>query len=101
MNINLFAVATVTAEWLPGGGVKPSARIDPIRLISPMDGYGMFVFFCRILFFVFLVYFILREIRNIAEQKWSYWNSYWSFVEWFIILTSISAVVFYFYKVLR
>ena len=37
--------------------------------------------------------------RNIAEQKWSYWNSYWSYVEWVIILTSASAVGMYFYKV--
>ena len=33
------------------------------------------------------------------EKKWSYWDSYWSFVEWTIILTSISAVGFYLYKV--
>ena len=37
--------------------------------------------------------------RNIVEKKWSYWDSYWSFVEWTIILTSISAVGFYLYKV--
>lgn len=36
--------------------------------------------------------------RNIVEKKWAYWDSYWSYVEWVIILTSISAVGFYFYK---
>ena len=39
-----------------------------------------------------------KFFRNIVEKKWSYWDSYWSFVEWTIILTSISAVGFYLYK---
>ena len=30
-----------------------------------------------------------------------YWHSYWSFVEWFIILVSMSAIGFYIYKVIR
>ena len=54
MNINLFVVVTVVAEWLPGeswrgnldkycfpesdfylgGGVRPYSRIDPIRYNS-------------------------------------------------------------------
>ena len=28
-----------------------------------------------------------------------YWYSYWSYLEWFIILVSMSAIGFYFYKV--
>ena len=31
-------------------------------------------------------------------QGWAYWKSYWSWIEWFIIGTSVSAVGFYFYK---
>ena len=40
-----------------------------------------------------------KYFRNIVEKKWSYWDSYWSYVEWTIILTSLSAVGFYLYKV--
>ena len=36
--------------------------------------------------------------RNVITKKWEYWDSYWSYVEWFIILVSISAIGFYFYK---
>lgn len=34
VNINLFAVATLAAEWIPGGGIRTFTRIDPIRLIT-------------------------------------------------------------------
>ena len=39
--------------------------------------------------------------RNVITKKWQYWESYWSYVEWFIILVSISAIGFYFYKEFR
>ena len=34
-----------------------------LRLITPMSGSGIFVYFSKGLFLLFLVYFILREIR--------------------------------------
>lgn len=59
MNINLFVVVTVVAEWLPGeswrgliisavsesdfylgGGVRPYSRIDPIRYIPRDEGWA-------------------------------------------------------------
>ena len=94
-NINLFIVVTVTAEFIPGGGIRPHWRMDPIRLITPLTGHGVFIYACMLLFLIFLVYFFTREIGEIAQRRLSYWTSYWSWVEWFIILTSISAVGFW------
>lgn len=51
-----------------------------------------------ILFCIFVIYFTLREIGEISLKGWDYWQSYWSWIEWFIIGTSVSAVGFYFYK---
>ena len=98
VNVNLFVVASIAAEWLPGGGIRPWSRIDPIRLITPLTKSGVFIYACKVLFALFLCYFILREIKEVAEQKLQYWCSYWSYLEWFIILTSISAIGFYAYK---
>ena len=33
VHVNLFAVATIAAEWIPGGGIRTYSRIDPIRLV--------------------------------------------------------------------
>ena len=82
----------------PGGGIRPFWRLDPIRLLIPFTWGGIFVYALMILFCVFVIYFTLREIGEIAVKGWSYWKSYWSWIEWFIIGTSVSAVGFYFYK---
>ena len=31
-NVNLFGIVTMVAEFLPGGGVLPHWRVDPVRL---------------------------------------------------------------------
>lgn len=37
-NINLFIFVTILAEFLPSGGVYPSARIEPLSLIDNYQG---------------------------------------------------------------
>ena len=98
VNINLFAVATIAAEWLPGGGIRTYTRIDPIRLITPLTGHGVIIYICKLFFVFFIIYFIVREIHNITHKKCDYWKSYWAYVEWFIILTALSAIAFYYFK---
>ena len=34
VNINVFVVATIVAEFIPGGGIRPYTRIDPIRELT-------------------------------------------------------------------
>ena len=41
----------------------------------------------------------LNIFRIMVNKKMEYWYSYWSYLEWFIILVSMSAIGFYFYKV--
>ena len=98
VNINLFIVATVAAEWLPGGGIRTYSRLDPVRLITPLTKSGMAVYGCKILFLLFIIYFTLTEFGEIIDQKCKYWSSYWNYLEWFIILTAFSAIGFYSYK---
>jgi polycystin 1L2 len=37
-NVGLFAFVTILAELLPTGGVFPSARVEPISLLSSYNG---------------------------------------------------------------
>lgn len=37
-NVNLFAFVTILAEFLPAGGVYPSARIEPLSLLNYYQG---------------------------------------------------------------
>jgi polycystin 1L2 len=37
-NVNLFIFVTILAEFLPTGGVFPSARVEPLSLLNYYDG---------------------------------------------------------------
>ena len=66
-NINLFGVVTFIAEFIPGGGVKPYFRIDPINLLRHHDPDGGFNTFALLLYAVFLIY--LRKIITLSPHS--------------------------------
>lgn len=37
-NINLFTLVTILAEFLPTGGIYPSARFEPVQLLNDFQG---------------------------------------------------------------
>jgi len=37
-NVNLFVFVTILAEFLPTGGVFPSASVEPLSLLNYYDG---------------------------------------------------------------
>ena len=40
--INLFGICTIVAEFIPGGGIKPYYRIEPVRLLHYHESSGTF-----------------------------------------------------------
>ena len=95
MNINLFVVVTVVAEWLPGetwrvliistvpefdfylgGGVRPYSRIDPIRYIPRRLGQDKFInntYLSRlrvINFLILILCVLLFQIDNSHVWVW-------------------------------
>ena len=38
------------------------------------------------------------QVQAMVVRRCGYWGSYWSYLEWFIILTACSAIGFYSYK---
>ena len=94
-NINLFGIATFIAEFIPGGGVKPYFRIDPINLLRHHDPDGGFNTFALLLYSVFLIYYTFRELIEIKQRGiLDYFKDYWSWGEWTILIAGyISAAL--------
>ena len=86
-NINLFGVATLIAEFIPGGGIKPFYRIDPVNLLRHHDPDGGFNTFALLVYSVFVVYFTIKELIRLKQRGFmSYFQDYWSWGEWTIII---------------
>ena len=53
---------------------------------------GHFVLICEVLVMVYIVYFMTKEGSDMRRRGWGYWNDYWSWGEWSIILTALMAI---------
>ena len=93
--VNLFGIATIFAEAVPGGGLLPGWRFDGVRLIRHHAGFQLFVFICEITYMLFIIYFMVREIRDMIKQKKAYFKSYWVYAEIAVILLSWAAFIVY------
>ena len=91
---NLFGVATIYVEVTPGGGMHPLWRFDGVRL-TKQGGSEAFVIVCEVLYLLFILYFIVREVRLIRKQKKAYFRQYSAYAEWAIILLSFTGVIVY------
>ncbi len=45
--MNLFGICTIVAEFVPGGGILPYWRIEPVRLFQSGPD-GSFILFCQL-----------------------------------------------------
>ncbi|XP_047496061.1 polycystic kidney disease protein 1-like 2 [Penaeus chinensis] len=99
-NINLFATASVIAEFNEGGGIVPKWRFEPIRLLPKTGAAGYIVTLSEIIFVVCTVIFTLKELWKIKKQKCLYFTSYWNIAEICILVTSYATVGVYVYRFL-
>lgn len=96
--VNLFGVMTIVAEFLPGGGIVPFYRLEVIRLMRYHQGFGAFVLACELGYVIFTLYFLHREYKKWKIEGRDYFKSYWNWAEVTVISLSISAIVFYAYR---
>ena len=93
--LNLFGIITYLSEHIESAGIFPSFRIEPVNLLS--SSWAMFLIQCT--FLAFLLFFLVKEIRNILRMGIRvYFQRFWTVVELLIIALSLCAVVLYFYR---
>lgn len=98
-NINLFGVATLIAEFIPGGGIKPFYRIDPVNLLRHHDPDGGFITFALLLYAVFILYYTMKELIEMKQRGIrNYFQDYWSWGEWTILIAGYISAGLYLSK---
>jgi hypothetical protein len=55
-----------------------STRVGTIAMVS----FGLLI--------LFVLYFCLRETASMVQLRLDYWNTYWAYAEWAIILGTFS-----------
>ena len=97
-NVNLFGVVTLVAEVLNSGGLATYHRIEPMNLLGYYHQSLAFQVACEIAFLLFVVFFIVKEARNVWRQRVQYFKQFWSWIELCIIIISLCSVGIYFHR---
>ncbi|CAF0742236.1 unnamed protein product [Didymodactylos carnosus] len=102
-NVNIFIYVTFLLELLPTGGVFTEARFEPLTIMQINDGKFQISFqtklICSILYMLFIVYYMMREIRLLIKMKTAYFREFWTYTEWGIIACSWSGMGVYFWRI--
>lgn len=98
--INLFAITTMLLEFSPSGGIFPSYRFEPAMLLPYMTSVMLFQIACEIIYLIFTLFFVFKEMRSIWKQRCSYFKQFWNLIQLGICIMSVSAIVIYFYRLI-
>ncbi|XP_052054362.1 polycystin-2 [Apodemus sylvaticus] len=97
-NINLFCVVRLLVEFPATGGVVPSWRFQPVKLIRYVTAFDFFLAACEIIFCFFILYYVVEEILEIRIHRLNYFRSFWNCLDVVIVVLSIVAMVINIYR---
>ncbi|KAK9392829.1 polycystic kidney disease protein 1-like 2 [Crotalus adamanteus] len=91
-NVNLFCIISLMFETNALGAFFPRAELQSIRLYPYTDGLHIFVVAAEIIYFLFVIYYMVEQVKILRALKWNYFHSKWNLLELAIILISWSAL---------
>jgi hypothetical protein len=96
-NINLIMVSMILVEFTSSGSLLTMAKFDTLNLFGEVgQGFVSFKIVCEILFFCFIIYFMIIEVKELIQSSLKvYLSQFWTFIEWSIILTAWVAFVMF------
>ena len=97
-NVNLFCIATLIAEFIPGGGIMPYWRFEPVRLLTDIEPMGTFIRLCEIVYCFYIFYFTYKFVREVKREGCDYFKTYWSIADVSIIFCSYAAMAVFAYR---
>lgn len=94
-NINMFNVAQMVFEFLPSGGVVPSAKFRVLRLYAyEPDVFGTFQLLGEVMVVFFVAFYLVQEINEMRREGRRYWGEYWNYFDVLNVMLFIVSIGF-------
>ncbi|CAL8088269.1 unnamed protein product [Calicophoron daubneyi] len=100
-NLNLFCVVEIMIEVPGSGGLLVNSEFRTVKLIRYVTTFDYFIMACEILFLLFICYYTVEEILEIAKNGLSYFTSIWSWLDIVVIVISTICAVFNIYRYVK
>jgi len=99
--VNLFGAVTVIAELMESGGFTYFYRFEPMNLLGSQSGMAVFMLAIKAVFILFVIFFIVREVRAILKQRRAYFTQFWNWVELLVITLSVGGAATFAYRYIK
>lgn len=93
--VNMFSNVFIAFEMPTMGKMLIKESVKTFRLFSYLGGYGVFVVLCELATLAIVIYFIVREVKIIRQQRKKYFKSFWNCLELFNMICAVVSVVMY------
>ena len=94
-NTNLFTVVSLLFEFPNSGGVLNKPIIQTLRLYYYVGPAALYRLILEVIFAIFTLYFIIREGKNMKQEGYQYFHSFWNILEFLNIVGAIAAIALY------
>ncbi|CAF0988120.1 unnamed protein product, partial [Brachionus calyciflorus] len=98
VNLNLFSYCTILFEILPTGNILRSSKFEPVILYEAESSIKYFLVIVNVFYFIFILFFMIKEIRSIIKIRSKYFTMIWNYVEWIIFVISFAILAIYLYR---
>lgn len=96
--VSLFSAVWIPVEFSPSGHVVSSHVIRTIHVYNVGGGYSAALLVCQIMLVLFIIYFIYKETKEMAQRRKLYLLQFLNWVELAQILTALAFVVIHILK---
>ncbi|XP_043944837.1 polycystin-1 [Protopterus annectens] len=91
-NVDLYALVTILMEFPVPGGAMCTLDVKPFALLRLSNGVHLLLIM-MVFLMLFVVSFVISESLSMKKEGWTYFTHLWNYIQWVIILLSVSSVV--------
>ncbi len=85
---------TAVAEFI-GGGIRPWARIESVRLFSKVEGWGFIVLMSELLFALSTFYYVVNVVAKMKKGIYQFFKVSWNLADLTTAVMSVMALILY------
>ncbi|XP_056318345.1 polycystic kidney disease protein 1-like 2 [Danio aesculapii] len=100
-NVNLFCIVTLILESSAVGAFQFRSVLQNVSLYNSVGSFISFLMASRVIYFLFVVYYMFLQGKLLKRQKWAYFRNKWNLLDMAIIILSWSSLSLFIQKTVQ
>ncbi|KAF0304797.1 Polycystin-2 [Amphibalanus amphitrite] len=93
--VNLFSRVSLVVEFSNSGNTFNSYTITTFQLFNYVGPDAIWIMVCEAIVVLFVLYFLVTEIKKLRKQKMAYFSEFWNTLEFIKLILAITSIAMY------